>query len=119
MTTSGVSLSRLKQFKDIELSYDSAAALTVKFYTDMPGSVMALRKTLTFPLTSGRQTKTLPLDDTGGAPVEGTLFQVEITSTGVVRLFGGLVRVRGIGVWFDGGATPAERWITQPMGIGV
>lgn len=107
-------------FKDIELAYDAPSGLTLKFYTDMPiegtpGS-LALRATLSFPATSGRQTCVLPLDTTGD-PIEGTLYQIEITSTGIVRLFGGLLRVRGIGVWING--ANGERWKTLPEAIGV
>jgi hypothetical protein len=111
-----VALHRVKQFKDIELSYDAASGLTVKFYSDMPGGAMALRSTLSFPSSSGRRTYTAPLDSSG-AYTEGTLYRVEVTSTGVARLFGGVVRARGIGVYIDG--TQNERWQTQELGIGV
>jgi len=109
-----MALQRVKQFKDIELEYEAVAAMTVTFLTDMPGSAMAVRATLTFPLTTTRRTLTLPLDG-----IEGTLFQVKIVSTAVVRLYGGVVRVKPIGVYFDGGSTPAEVWYTQEQGIGV
>jgi hypothetical protein len=109
-----MALQRVKQFKDIELEYEAVAAMTVTFLTDMPGSAMALRATLNFPLTTTRRTLTLPLDG-----IEGTLFQVKIVSTAVVRLYGGVVRVKPIGVYFDGGSTPAEIWQTQEQGIGV
>jgi hypothetical protein len=120
---------RVKQFKDIELSYDAPAGLTLKFYSDMPGTssgtnaAMALAATLTFPATTGRQTLTLPLDagatgaTAGGAYIEGTLYRVVITSTGIVRLFGGLVRARAIGTWFTG--VNQESWTTQEQGIGI
>ena len=107
-----MSLARVKQFKDIELSYESAAAVTLTLYTDMPGGSLALRNTLTFPAASSRHTKTLPLDGT-----EGTLYYVSASSTGVVRLYGGLIRVRGVGVYIDGAA--GEVWTTQPSAIGM
>ena len=107
-------LQRVKQFKDIEIEYESVSGMSVLFYTDMPGTAMALRATLAFAATTTRRTLTLPLDG-----IEGTLFQVKITSAGVVRLYGGVVRVKPIGVYFDGGSTPAEIWSTQEQGIGV
>lgn len=113
-----MSLHRVKQFKDIELSYDAPVGLTLKFYTDMPAGTpnMQLRATLSFPASSGRRTHTLPLD-AGGSYPEGTLYRVEVTSTGVVKLYGGILRVRGIGVYIDG--ANGERWSTQESGIGV
>jgi hypothetical protein len=118
---------RLKQFKDIELSYDATAAMTVKFYTDISAGVqgnMALVCTLTFPATTGRNTYTAPLDagSTGATSatvplIEGTLYQVVITSTGIVRLFGGLIRARQIGTWFNG--ANHESWTSLEQGIGI
>jgi hypothetical protein len=107
---------RVKQFKDLELSYDAPSGLALHFWTDMPGSAMADRVTLSFPATSGRQTKTLPLA-AGGAQLEGTLYKCIVSSTGVVRLFGGIVRARPIGVYFDGAA--GETWETQESGVGI
>jgi hypothetical protein len=117
-----VALHRVKQFKDLELSYDAADAsgMTVTFYTDMPSSggtnIMALRKTLTFPQSSGRRTYTLPLDTASAYP-EGTLYRIQVASAGVVKLYGGVMRVRGIGVYFDG--ANSESWRTQDIGIGI
>ncbi len=108
---------RVKQFKDLEFSYDAPNGMTVKVYTDMPGSTMALRKTLSYPATTGRQTKVMPLDQPAGVYVEGTLYRIEVTSTGVVRLFGGILRARPIGVYLDGGN--GEIWQTQELGIGI
>ena len=122
---------RVKQYKDIELSYDAPAGLTLKFYTDMPGTsaglntTMVLAVTLAFPATVGRQTMTLPLDagPTGAVPnagyAEGTLYRVGILSTGIVRLFGGIVRARAIGTWLNGGTGVNECWSTQEQGIGI
>ena len=126
-----MAFNRVKQFKDIELVYDAPSGLTLTFYTDMPGAsgaaqgAMTLRVTLTFPATTGRQTLTLPLDGsaTGGAgsapynPIEGTLYKVSVASTGVVRLFAGLVRARPIGTWLNGANN--EVWTMQEQGIGI
>lgn len=96
------------------MSYDAPSGFSLVFSTDMPGAAMAARATLAFPASSGRRTHTLPLDN-----IEGTLFKVKVTSTGVVRLFGGVVRVKPISVYFDGGSTPAEIWQTQEQGVGI
>jgi hypothetical protein len=112
-----VAFSRTKQFKDIEFSYDAPSGFTLKFYTDMPGSTMTERASLSFPSSTGRRTYTLPLVDGAGAHLEGTLYRVKITSTGVVRLFGGVLRARAIGVYLDGAA--AETFETQEQGIGI
>lgn len=103
---------RVKTFKDIELYYDAPAGFSLVFYTDMPGSAMAVRATLPFPASSGRRTHTLPLDG-----IEGTLYRLKITSTGVVRLFGGVLRARAIGVYLDG--ANSEIWDTQEQGVGI
>ena len=120
---------RVKQFKDLELSYDAPSGMTVKFYTDMPGTssgtngAQALACTVNFPATTGRQTFTMPLDAGSSASsaaqnyIEGTLYKVLITSTGVVRLFGGVVRCRAIGTWFNG--ANAESWNSQEQGVGI
>jgi hypothetical protein len=117
---------RLKQFKDLEFSYDAPAGMTVKFYSDIVAGVqgpMALACTLAFAATTGRVTATLPLDAgatgaTAASPlIEGTLYQVVVTSTGIVRLFGGLVRARQVGTWFNG--ANKESWTSLESGIGI
>ena len=108
-----MSLARVKQFKDVEISYEAASGFTFKLYTDMPGSSLALRATISFPASSGgRRTYTAPLDG-----IEGTVYQPEITSTGVVRLYGGQIRVRGIGEYIDG--ANGEVWKPMPTSIGL
>jgi hypothetical protein len=107
-----VAWERVKQLKDVTLEYEAASAVSLKVYTDMPGSAVALRATLTFPATSGRQTKTLPLDGH-----EGTLIKWEATSAGVFRLYGGSFRARPVGTYIDGSV--GEKWMTQEMSIGL
>ena len=103
-------MTRIKEFKDLELFYDSASAMTVTLSTDMPGAAMAVRKTLTFPASTGRKQLTLPTD---GA--EGNIYQVKVTSTGAVKLFGGNIRVRAIGEYFDG--AQGEFWECPPQQV--
>ena len=107
---------RVKEYKDITIDYNAASGATLLFYTDMPGGAMALRKTIALPATTTRTTRTYGLDATGILP-EGTLHRVKITSTAVVRLYGGHLRVRPIGVYFDGAA--GEFWETLDTGLGV
>jgi len=107
---------RVKQFKDVTIDYDAVSGATLLVYTDMPGAAMAQRKSISLPSTSTRVTKSHGLDTDGVLP-EGTLIRFKITSTGVVRLYGGVVRLRPIGVYFDG--ANGEFWETTEMGFGV
>jgi hypothetical protein len=106
---------RVKQFKQVMVDYDASVAGAIDVYTDMPGGVMTDRK-VAFPLpqTTGRQTKNVPLDG-----IEGTLIQFKFTpgATGVMRLYGGTLQMRAVGVYLDG--TNGEFWQTQPMGFGI
>lgn len=106
---------RLKQLKDLELYYDAPAGLTMQVLSDVVGNVqgaLAVAATLNFPATAGRQTFTLPLDN-----IYGTLVQFHAASGGVVKLFGGVLRVLDIGVWFFGGN--GEVWDSLPLSIGI
>lgn len=108
---------RLKEFKDLELFYDSVAALVMVVKTDVVAvntvqGQLATAATLNFPLSAGRTTYTLPLDG-----VYGTLVQFIASSTGVVKLYGGVLRARNIGVYFNG--ANGEIWTSQPMGLGI
>ena len=42
---------RVKQFKDLELEYDMVSGGTLKVYTDMPGTPMALKRTMAIPVS--------------------------------------------------------------------
>src|SRR3954471_13450651 len=108
-------MSNVNQFKDLEINYDATATLTVKFYTDLPGGTMTLRRTLSF--ASGRKRYTLPFDDSGNsyALVEGRLFKVRFECTGVARIYGGTLRFRKIGTYIDG--TQGEIWETLEIAI--
>lgn len=123
---------RVKQFKDLELAYDcpapagqiaSISGFSVKFWTDMPGGAMAVRATLTYPYSSGgRRTYTLPLDG-----IEGTLYKVQVIPNTAdagsgrkadqVKLFGGVLRARAVGVYIDGSA--GEIWDSTEQGVGI
>lgn len=106
---------RVKQFKDLMVDYDSSAAgATVKTYTDMPGGTMSLRNTYILPQTTGRQTKNVPLDG-----IEGTLIKFTFTpaGAGILKVYGGTLRMRPVGVYLDG--ANGETWSTQEMGFGV
>ncbi len=108
-------LERVKQFKDLTIHYRGSAA-TFKFYSDLPGGSMAVRRTLDIPASSADHgTHTLLLDNPDY--VEGNLFYPWIKPTGEFRLFGGVIRFRVIGVYMDG--SKGEFWETQPLGLGV
>lgn len=102
--------SLVNQFKDMTLEYDAPSGATLYVYTDMPGVTMALQRTFSIPATTGRQTYVFAFDGPSRNVIEGTLLQLKITSTGVVRLFKGMVRQRRIGVYFDGAR--GEIWQT-------
>jgi hypothetical protein len=107
---------RLKQLKDVELWYDSLAAITLRVYTDMTGDTtqgtLALAATLTLPLTSGRATYTAPLDN-----IYCTQIQFVASSSSRVILFGGILRVLDIGCYFLG--QNGEVWDSTVMSIGM
>lgn len=117
---------RVKQFKDVEVHYDAPQGVRLIFYTDMPGSAMAERKRFDLPASTGRKTFTVPLDG-----IEGTLYKARWTAVragGInddsgsitskeLRLFGGVLRSRAIGVYLD--TANGEYWETQESGIGI
>jgi hypothetical protein len=109
---------RVKQFKDLELEYDMVSGGTLKVYTDMPGTPMALKRTMNIPVSVGTRTYVFPLDQaTDGGILEGTLIKFRIESPGIVRLFGGVVRVRPIGTYFNG--ANGEIWETLELALGI
>jgi hypothetical protein len=99
---------RIIEFKDLEMDYDAVSGMTVTLSTDQPGNAMGVRKTLSYPSSSGRRVHTLPVD---GA--SGNLYSVKATSTGVTKLYAGVLRGRAIGVYFDG--ANGEFFETQPQ----
>jgi hypothetical protein len=107
---------RVKQLKDLELWYDALAPLTVTILTDMTGNTaqgpLTTSTVLTFPLTSGRLTYTLGLDG-----IYCTQIDIKIASTGRVILFGGVLRVLDVPVYFYG--QNGEIWDSLPMNIGM
>jgi hypothetical protein len=109
---------RVSEFGHVMLDYSAAAALTCKVYTALEGATLTLAKTLTFPLSATRTQRTLSLEDgSPSTPVEGSQFQVEITSTGIFRLFGGKITHRPIPVYVNGAATPSEKWLSPIITI--
>lgn len=106
---------RLKELKDVELFYDAPSGLSLLVYSDVASGTqgaLALLTTLSFPATTGRQTYTLGLDG-----FFGTLVRFKATSSGIVKLYGGILRARAIGVYFNG--ANGEVWTSQEMGIGI
>lgn len=100
------------QAKDLTFDYDAVAGATLTVYTDLPGGgPTTLKRTVTLPATTARATFTAPLDIP--AFLEGTLFRFKVVSAGIVRLYSGIVRIRRVGVYFDG--SQGETWSTQEM----
>ena len=100
-------------FKDITLVFEnSVSAAPLLIYTDMPGGVMGLERTISIPVTTARKELTWPLD-IGGALLFGKLIQYKATPSGVLILYSGFVRFRRIGEYIDG--TQGDIWETQPI----
>jgi len=102
---------RVKELKDCLWDYQADGIVTVTYFTDMPGTTMALRTTLTLPVTTGRQSKVHPLDG-----IEGTLMSITVDPAAKCILYGGVLRWRVIGTYIDG--ANGEIWQTQEFGIG-
>jgi hypothetical protein len=102
------------QVKDVTLEYDAAAGGSLIVSTNMPGGVMAVRATIPIPASTGRTTRTFPLDQAGA--LEGSLMKLKVTSPGAFRLFSGSVHARQIGTYLDGAA--GEIWETQEISMG-
>lgn len=110
-----MAMERVKQFKEMTVDYDAVSGATLLVYTDLPGGgVPALRRTLTLPSSTGRRTYTFPLDRIAdGGILEGTLIKFRMTSAGIVRLYSGVLRLRSVGVYFDGAV--GELWDSQEL----
>ena len=103
------------QFKEATYDYSSNGDTAANFYTDLPGGAMASRDADTMPSTGNtRKTITIPLDG-----IEGSLFRPELVPGAAtqLRLFGGVVHARPIGVYIDGAR--GEIWTSQEMSLGV
>jgi hypothetical protein len=104
-------MSEVNEFKDLLLTYSAPAGATVLFYTDMPGRVLAQRKSANLAATTAdREQQRIPLDT-----IEGRLYKIKVTSGGVVRLFEGVLRHRPIGEYFDG--ANGEFWETTELSL--
>lgn len=108
-----MAMERVKQFKDMTLKYDAVAGMTVTIYRYLTGTGLTQwGSPLSFPVSAGARTHTVPLDG-----LDAILFKLRVTSTGIVRLHGGVVRLRPLGVYFDG--SNGEIWETQELGFGI
>lgn len=105
--------SLVNQYKDVVFEYDAAASWTLKVYTNLPGTVMTLRRTITMPSSTGRRTFTANFEDLSNAVIEGTLIMFRAEATGVVRIFRAVLRHRRLGVYFDGSLN--EIWETLEL----
>lgn len=103
----------VSELKDLTLVASISGTATLVIRTDLPGNVMADRKTVTLTATSGRETKNITLDGIRGKQVQ---FKVTPASGGTVELYSGSFRFRPIGEYLDG--TSGDYWETQPMALG-
>jgi hypothetical protein len=83
----------------VELLCESTGTVTLKIYSDLPGDQVALRETKTINLSAvtGRRTARFRLAGT----TKGKIFRFEITSDGVVRLYGARVYSKPVGFGSD------------------
>ena len=105
-------MAKMNQFKDVNLVYDAPSGLTLYLYAD--GSASPAR-TLTFPASTGTRAWTEPTDVPG--LLEAKTLKFRGTSPGIVRLYGGSIRWRALGVYFDG--SNEEVWETQDLAFGA
>jgi hypothetical protein len=103
----------VNQYKDLTLIFENTVACPFKVFTDMPGLVVTLRRTLTIPATTTRMERTFPFDDAGQGLVDGKLIKYGAYPTGVLKIYSGFVRFRRIGEYIDG--TLGEIWETQEI----
>jgi hypothetical protein len=111
---------RVSEFGSVTLDYSAAATLTLNLYVWLEGATRpgSPTKVLSFPSSATRTQRTLSLEDASPTtPVEGTHYQVEITCSGIYRLFGGEITHRPIPIYRNGGATPSEKWLSPVMQI--
>lgn len=101
----------VRQHKDLTLVFEAPSGGTFKVYTDMPGGVMVLGRTLTLPTTTTRKEMTWPLDNP--SLLEGKLIKYRCETSGIVRLFSGSIRFRKVGTYIDG--TQGEVWESQEL----
>lgn len=111
---------RVSELGSITLDYSAPSGLTVKLYVWLEGAVNpgVATRTLTFPAAAKRTKFTATLEDAAPTtPIEGSYWQVEVTSAGVFRLFGGEIEFRPIPVYRNGAATPSEKWLSPVLSI--
>lgn len=111
---------RVSELGSLTLDYSAGSGMTVQVYVWLEGAINSgvPTKTLTFPAAAKRTQVTLPLDDLAPAtPVEGSYWQISVTSAGVFRLFGGKLTHRPIPVYRNGAASPAEKWLSPVLSI--
>lgn len=106
----------VNEFKDLTLVFENAVACPFTVSTDMPGGAMALRRTLTLPVTTTRTERTFPFDSSAQGLVDGKLIQFQASPTGALKLLSGFVRFRRVGEYIDG--TLNEIWQTQALALG-
>ena len=98
------------QLRDLELDYSSTAPIIATLFTDLPGGVLAARRTITFPARPTFGTERLQFDDAAHnfQTVDAKTFYVLFECpAGVGRVLGGAIGGRPFnGIYIDGATTP-------------
>jgi hypothetical protein len=92
--------------EEIELDLDTDAAATLSILSEIPGSNQASRQSWTVnteTTTTGRR----PWNERT-VPIRGQILEVRLAPSGVCRLFGGRIKLRGLGGAYD------WQWVPLP-----
>lgn len=117
---------RVGELKDLLLDYDvSAEGGRIEVYSDLPGNVMTIRRTIGLPVRDRAPYMFSFEEPTLSTPSlfstvlpYGQIFKIRLYPPpgGILRLHGrATIRARLIGVYFDG--TAGEIWETQPLDL--
>lgn len=109
-------MENVNEFKDLTLVFENTVACSFQLLTDMPSGSMAVRRTVTIPVTSTRTEQTFPLDYSGLGLMDGKLIQFSVAPTGALKLISGSIRFRRIGEYING--VLGDIWQTQAIALG-
>lgn len=91
----------VKEMETLEIDIRATGTVSYRVLTDLPGGVMTLRKSGTFPATNGRQVIPIPLDWAVGKLVRVTL---DTPAGASFRTYDARLRHRTLGLYRDGAA---------------
>lgn len=112
----------VKEIREVQLDIDTAGALTLNVWTELPGLGLAIRATKTVntePTTTGRRMVNVPLA-ADGVPVEGRIVRLELLGSSEFRLFGAWVFARAIGYYVEAyQAADGHIWDSTVLDLGT